>query len=195
MFKYSTSACYLAVYGLFGFCFQTSQANAQSNFDLLAPVASVHTQPDDGLPNYAMATATGDGQLKISKAVSITKSDPDEDPKLVKRDYIVAVPYLATSIINGETIVEEKVRVVKKTRTVPGNLKTTKQEVNELSDFEAHSYQLVDGSELTAEQASQFFVDRTPVLLLAEGETIHPFLKKILKPDTVIIVSKKKPAE
>ena len=73
----------------------------------------------------------------------------------------------------------------------PGNLKPVKEENHKTTAFGEHTYELIDGTKLTIDQAKKKLAGRTPVLLIFEGEKIHPFFQAIAKPDTVIIVSKK----
>ena len=165
---------------MLGFTFNMELACAQSNHDLLAPVVSMYPQPTDGIPAYAMAAVTEDGKLKISTSVTITKSDPDGDPAMKPLNYTVTIPYLETTRIDGKNVVEQKFRIETKTRMVPGNLKSTKEEINKSTELAKHSFQLIDGTKLSVDQARKKLAGRTPVLLLTEGETINPFFQAIV---------------
>ena len=75
----------------------------------------------------------------------------------------------------------------------PGNLKATKVENHQTTELEDHSFELIDGTILTIDEVKKKLADRTPVLLIPAGEKIHPFFQAILKPDTVVVVTRKEP--
>ena len=119
-------------------------------------------------------------------------SDPNEEPKQQRVEYIYAVPYLDTQTIDGKQVIEEKFRIEKKTRMVPARIKPTTEEDHEISELDGHTYELADGSLLTASQAKKMLGERIPALLITEGDKLHPFFRSIVKSDTLVIVIKSK---
>ena len=169
------------------------QLCAQSAHDLIAPAASIYPQSEDsGLPRYAMAELSGDGKIRISTSRTVRRSDPNEEPKQQRVEYIYAVPYLDTQTIDGKQVIEEKFRIEKKTRMVPARIKPTTEEDHEISELDGHTYELADGSLLTASQAKKMLGERIPALLITEGDKLHPFFRSIVKSDTLVIVIKSK---
>lgn len=190
MINISSKKSFFAIVLAFGIVLSAQQLPAQSNHELIAPVASTYPKPDDsGLPSYAMAAVSEEGKLTISTTRSISRTVPGEKLEVQSIEYQVRVPFMETKIVEGKPILQQSFKVLTKTRTVPGRFISMKEENHKTTEFEDHSFELVDG--MTIDQAKKKLAGRTPVLLVTKGEKIHPFFQAIVKPDTLIVLTSK----